>query len=552
MTLKKRLLILGIAPLILSIAMIGFILYEISSIQSSASDDVQVLLLTESLQGDLVVTKQSLANYSISPTDANKEEATNMLAETANGIEELKPYLNVSEHIAIMDQVEEKYATLQKEASAALEAENSADAKRQSIRVSGILNDMHLLKLQTNQWYEEFMEATQTKVQFTVTTTIIGAVLVILLSIGLSLVLSNRIVKPINVMVTNAGRIADGDLTVELSTKKNEKSKYEIDQLEESFRKMITNLRSTVQSIETVGTNVSNFTTEVKEQMANLTESSNQVAVSTDELATGTQSISEDIQTTSEVLSQIGEEITDNLEGSKQSAAASQNALQAVETGRSSLLNQKNFAQQLSSSSQEIKGSVEQFAQYAGEIENAAQSVRDIAEQTNLLALNAAIEAARAGELGKGFAVVAQEVRKLAEDSSNATDLITSMVKNIKFGIQSIMDASTKGYSISNQQVESMNDTEHAFEEISNRVLSVYNQLCTLEENMMTSSQKTNNVISSIENISAVTEETAAGTEEISASTEEQQRAFEQMNEQIEQLTALTQEMHNELKKFTL
>ena len=71
--------------------------------------------------------------------------------------------------------------------------------------------------------------------------------------------------------------------------------------------------------------------------------------------------------------------------------------------------------------------------------------IEDITEQTNMLALNAAVEAARAGEHGKGFAVVASEIRKLADESKQATTKITSLIHDIQQATNSTVMATKEG-----------------------------------------------------------------------------------------------------------
>jgi methyl-accepting chemotaxis protein len=552
MALKKRLMILGFIPLILSTIIIGYIVSQLISLQSSANEDVQILLETEQLRGDLVVTKQALANYSVNSTDENKQMVETMLTDTASQIDKLGNIIFIEDQKKTLTVIKSKFSELKSASEEALNANSKAEIKRQSLRISGVLNDMYLLNKQTNDWYQNLLKENEQKITFIVWATVLGFLTAIILSVGASTILSNRIVKPLNIMVHNAERIAGGDLTISLKESSQKNSKFEVDKLQSAFHHMVNNLRKTVQSVNEIGVNVEQFTRNVQAQMANLSESSSQVAVSTEELAKGSQSISEDVQSTASLMAVMGEEFASNVRGSQEASANSKVTLESVEHGRTSLIKQKEFAESITDSSASIEESVQSFARYTGEIEQAAQSVKEIAEQTNLLALNAAIEAARAGDAGKGFAVVAQEVRKLAEDSSVATERIGSMVGNIKQGIHSIMEASQEGSTLSSRQMESMSVTESAFEEIAGNVSVIYEKLSELEQGMTASNERTANVIGAIENISAITEETAAGTEEIYSSTEEQLSYFDQMTAQVSELNAMTVKMKKELEKFTL
>ncbi len=200
--------------------------------------------------------------------------------------------------------------------------------------------------------------------------------------------ISSRI-KPLSQLNDISSKIADGDLTHDISIK----SDNEIGGLAESFQKMVENLQ--------------HFVREIQQGSENITQASQQLGTSSQTLSSSTNE-----------QASTGEEISSNME--EMSASVQQNADKSYEI--------KNASGFMLAKFNTLNDDAQKAANMQLEIADLSKIINEIAQNIKILSLNAAVEAARAGEHGKGFAVVAREVQKLSENTTSSANKITEKI----------------------------------------------------------------------------------------------------------------------------
>ena len=175
-----------------------------------------------------------------------------------------------------------------------------------------------------------------------------------------------------------------------------------------------------------------------------------------------------------------------------------------------------------------------------------------IADQTNLLALNAAIEAARAGEHGKGFAVVADEVRRLAEQSSESATEIYKLISTIQSDSNASIVVMEKGKEDVKVGMDYTNEVGTIFKKILTSSEEVANQIREISAASQQISASSEEITASVTNIKKASEQSSEFSSNVSQSTQEQLTTMQEVKDASSSLGQTAEELQALVAKFKL
>ncbi|MCL6305760.1 methyl-accepting chemotaxis protein [Pseudomonas syringae] len=341
------------------------------------------------------------------------------------------------------------------------------------------------------------------------------AVIVLLLGIFAAILITRQITRPLDSTVIAARRIADGDLTNDLSTTRQD----ELGLLQNTMQHMTVSLRTLIGGISNGVTQIATAAEELSAVSEQTSAGVTQQKLEVDQVATAMNQMASTVQ-----------EVAQNTEDASQAA---RQASDRAAHGSSVVQHATREISQLAGEVGQLGEAMQRLIQDSDKIGGVIDVIKAVAEQTNLLALNAAIEAARAGEQGRGFAVVADEVRSLAQRTQSSTTEIEALIKSLQDGTGAASELMNASRQRTEGTVALARQAEESLLEITHSIVTIEQMSQQISAAAEEQSAVTDEINRSVISVRDIADQSATATEQSAASTVELARLGSNLQDMV-------------------
>ncbi|WP_409302416.1 methyl-accepting chemotaxis protein [Peribacillus sp. SCS-155] len=375
-------------------------------------------------------------------------------------------------------------------------------------------------------------------------TTVLGCIVGVLSSV----LNHKRFIKPIGTINKFLLKLSEGDMTKRL----REDNLGQLKSVAASLNGMIDTWGRVLVNVQKASKEINDYSVQLSQSAEQTTKATDHISNTIEDVAGGAESQVSGVSQTSDVIYQMSSSLSEVAASATDVTESINESMEKANAGTGSIQQAGNQMQSIHDNVHELARVVRGLGERSSEIGKIVEVITGISAQTNLLALNAAIEAARAGEQGKGFAVVANEVRKLAEQSGNATQQISGIISQIQKETHQVVDTMGAVNHEVSEGIEIMTEAGDSFSQIQLSVNSVSRQIEQVSAAIQQMTAGTKTAVASMDHISSIAAESAAATQSVLAATEQQVASMQEISAFASSLTKLAAEMEESIHTFKI